>query len=58
MRKDLVTPAACHDSPLWAQASSDNAYWRASVWCVDNPCLTFVAVKNEHRPRVAWAPIY
>lgn len=59
VRRDLVAPAQTHESPLWVGTSGDNQYWRASIWPVDNECLTFVAVKGEgNRPRAAFAPVY
>ncbi len=58
LRKDLVRPAACAEPCVWSAASSDNAYWRTSVWSVDNQCTTFVAMKGEVRPRTSWAPVY
>jgi hypothetical protein len=60
MRADLLKPARLYDYPVWSGASSDNVYWQCSMWQVDNPCSTFVAVKgndNPH-PRQAVSPIY
>ncbi len=50
LRSDLAAPGRVYDSAVWAGASSDNPYWRASVWPVDHPAGTFVAVKGEGRP--------
>lgn len=60
MRADLLKPARLYDYPVWSGASSDNVYWQCSMWQVDNPCSTFVAVKGNDKPhpRQAVSPTY
>eukprot|EP00798_Chlamydomonas_sp_ICE-L_P025166 gene25166-10797_t len=60
MRRDLVTEALTYDAPIWSGASSDNSYWRCSIWEVDNHAGTFLATKTEQRPHrsVSRAPLY
>ena len=60
MRRDLVTSASMHASPLWSGASSDNQFWRCSLWPVDNPAQTFLASKSDQRPlaQLARTPVY
>lgn len=59
MRNDLVKSGRMYDCPVWSDASSDNMYWQCSVWQVDNPCCTFVAVKGTGKPsaRQALSPM-
>eukprot|EP00879_Flechtneria_rotunda_P005415 GHRR01005707.1.p1 GENE.GHRR01005707.1~~GHRR01005707.1.p1 ORF type:complete len:1494 (+),score=564.87 GHRR01005707.1:1093-5574(+) len=60
MRVDLLKPATLYDYPVWSDVSSDNTYWQCSIWQVDNPCCSFVAVKGTSKPhqRQAVAPTY
>lgn len=63
MRADLARPGRLYDAPVWTGTSSDNMYWTASIWQVDNPCSTFVAVRGntadaQPSPRQALAPGY
>lgn len=64
MRADLVRAARLYDAPVWSGTSSDNMYWQCSIWQVDNPCSTFVAVRGSNgadgRPsaRQALTPAY
>jgi hypothetical protein len=50
MRSDLLRHARFYDAPVWQGTSADNMYWQCSVWQVDNPAATFVAVKTAGRP--------
>lgn len=64
LRADLVRQARLYDAPVWSGTSSDNMYWQCSIWQVDNPCSTFVAVRGSNgapgqpSTRQALAPTY
>jgi vacuolar protein sorting-associated protein 13A/C len=60
LRRDLITPAAMTETALWSGASSDNQYWRCSIWPVQNPARTFLAAKSDSRPapQLARTPVY
>ena len=60
VRRDLLCPSSTFQSPLWAGSSSDNQFWRCSLWPVDNAAHTFLAAKSEQRPQqnLARAPVY
>lgn len=48
LRRDLAKSAQLFDAPVWSGTSSDNMYWQCSIWQVDNPCKTFVAVRGSN----------
>lgn len=53
LRRDLAAPGRVFESAVWGAASSDNSFWRASVWQVDAAAGTFVAVKGDAKPAPA-----
>lgn len=61
VRRDLLRPAATQPAPLWAAASTDNKFWRVSVWpLTDSPAATFAALKGDAKPapHQTLAPMY
>lgn len=62
MRRDLVTPSRVLEPPLWSGASSENQFWRCTLWSIDNPAHTFLAVKatpdQRPNPQLARTAVY